>query len=137
MLPSDVSNCSANSRYLVLPDRCFGHGLDGCEPPGERLAIGVQPPVLDHPDGDGIEIEMTRSALLLAGDEPGLLQHGEVVHHRDAADIEFLRQRADRAAGLGLQDIQHLPPALMRERLEDRRHVIICKHVITYLHIWM
>ncbi|KCZ65989.1 hypothetical protein L53_01360 [Hyphomonas sp. L-53-1-40] len=97
--------------------------------------IGTHPTILDHLDGRRVEIEPTAAAVLLTDHEARLLKHGQMVHHRNAADIEMLCQFSHRTAGIGFQYVEDLPPALMGECVENSRHVLISNHVITKLHI--
>ena len=54
-------------------------------------------------------------------DQPGAVEHGEVLDHGDAADGQLARQRRRRAlAALGDQ-LEHAPAGRVRQRAEDLR----------------
>ena len=54
-----------------------------------------------------------------------------MVHHRDAGNVEFLRELADADAGTRLEHVHDAAARLVRERMEDGRHVVFGRHVIT------
>ncbi len=90
---------------------------------------------MDELDRHRIEVKPAAAAVLLAEDEPCPFQHVEMVHHGDAADVEVLSQLTDRDARPGIDQVEHAPPVHVGQGVKDRIHVVICKHVITLLHI--
>ena len=94
-------------------------------------AIGVAPAFVNHLDWIDIQIEAARTSLLLADHQACTLQNGEVIHHRDPADIEIRREGADRLARLCAEQIKNGAACFMGERVEDLIHIFISDHVIT------
>lgn len=55
----------------------------------------------------------------LEEDELDLLQHAQVLHHGDAADVEVRGERTNAHPRPLHQEIQHAPPARVGERGEE------------------
>jgi len=72
--------------------------------------------------------------VLRAGDQPGVAQHVEVLHHRGEFDRERLGDSADRQAVLLLEARQDRPPGRVHKRCEDTVEIstFIVHHMVNY-----
>ncbi len=84
---------------------------------------------MDHLYRDRVEIESPRAPVFFGDEQAGLLECAQMLHHRNAADIELAGKCADTNAGALLDDIEHAPAAFVGQRLKNGIHIAVIKHV--------
>jgi len=84
----------------------------------ERAEL-VLPAVHDALQRDRVDPVVPNAPALLAGEQLGGLEEGQVLHHGDAADGELARDVGHRGAGHPLDDVEDRPPHGVRQGLED------------------
>jgi hypothetical protein len=72
-------------------------------------------------DRNDVEIEPFGLTLPARHHQADLFQHPKMFHRPEPAEGEVLGQLANGEAGVGLQQIQHLPPARIGKRAEPRQ----------------
>jgi hypothetical protein len=82
---------------------------------------------VDQPDRDGIEEMQLLPPLLAGDDEPGLLEHLEVLHHAEAGHRQLGLQLRQRAAVTCEQEVEQEATRGVGKRLE---HAVVVGHVI-------
>ena len=101
----------------LRPSLRFGIGRQPIEAARPEALVATQP-VHRFPHGFAATAAPSPSARLRPRDEPGLVEHVEMLHHRRQLDREGLRQFADRSAVLALEPRQDRPPRRVDERGE-------------------
>jgi len=96
--------------------------FESIEVRGPQLPVRLQPVV---ELGKWLGTDAVQPALRVGAyvDEPGVLQHAQVLRHRGLAETQALHEIADRPLSVA-QELEDLQPAGLPERLEQagRRH---------------
>jgi hypothetical protein len=77
---------------------------------------------VDEPDRDGVEEVELLPASPLGGDETGLLEHAQVLHHAEARHRQPLLQRAQRLPVFVEEGVKQLSARGVGEGLENCVH---------------
>ncbi len=88
----------------------------------DDLALGVlvDPPVVDQPDRDGVEEVELLPARPARDDEPGVLEHAQVLHDPEAGHLQLGLELGERAAVALEEPVEEKAPGRVGERLEDQ-----------------
>ena len=83
------------------------------------LGVLVDPPVVDQPDRHRVQEVELLPALPAGDDEPGVLEHAQVLHHAEAGHLELGLELRERAAVTLEEPVEQVAPRRVGERLED------------------
>ena len=83
------------------------------------LGVLVDPPVVDEPDRHRVQEVQLLPALPAGDDEPGVLEHAEVLHDAEAGHLELGLELRERAAVALEEPVEEMAPGRVGERLED------------------
>lgn len=93
-------------------------GLEVAQRSGPALGVLADPPIVDQPDGDGVQEVQFLAAPPLRDHQARLLQHSQVLHHPEPGHVEAGLEGGQRLAVLVEERIQEAPPGRIRQRLE-------------------
>src|SRR3954451_2420653 len=91
------------------------------------LRVLVDPPVVDQPDRDGIEVVELLAARFPADDEAGALEDPQVLHHAEARNPQLRLELGERAAVTLEEPIEKESTRRVRERTEHG--IVVVWHV--------
>src|SRR5208282_6485205 len=91
------------------------------------LGVLVYPPVMDEPDGDGVEEMQLFSARATGDHEPGVLQHAQVLHHPETSHFENRLELCQRQAVVGEEPVEQGASRWVGERPEHP--VVVIGHL--------
>ena len=94
----------------------------GPEGLGERRCVTARPPVVNEPERDRVQEVQLLPAQLARGDEPGPLEHAEVLRDPEARHGKTATELLERLPVPLAESIEELAPALVGERLEHLVH---------------
>lgn len=90
------------------------------------LGVFGDPPVVDEPDGHGVQVVELLAAHLLCDDEAGLLEHAQMLHDAEAGHLvaHLDLELGQRPPVPHEQQVEEEAPRRIRERLEDA--IVVC-----------
>ena len=106
---------------LLRFDRLF----EPRQPRARGGGVGADPAVVDVLDRYRVEMIPALAAAALGDDEPCILEHLEMLHHRAAVDIGEMDAQRARGQRLVLQIVQYLAPDRRGEGLEGRIELVV------------
>ena len=97
-------------------------GLEPAERGRPGLGVLAHPPVVDEPDGDGVEEVQLLAALAAGGHDPGLLEHLQVLHHAEARHRQAPLECREGLAVLPEELVEQGPAGRVGQCLEHLVH---------------
>src|SRR5690606_41200877 len=85
------------------------------------LAVLVDPPVVDRLDGNRVQVVELLAPHLPGHDQPGLLEHLEMLHHPETGHLQARFQLGERPAVSLVEQVEKVPTGRVGECLEDPR----------------
>jgi hypothetical protein len=99
--------------------------LEVCQPGRPGLCELADPAFVDQADGHRVEVVEFLTALTAGGDEPGVLEDTEMLHHAEASDV-----------GQALLEFEKRLAVALAERVEKKPAVAAAEGSENLLHLW-